>query len=92
MWANEKDMLGNVIKAHKIFKMIYKKYSNKIVSISGDQNLGAEGKKAKMSRNCQVFSKLTPLAAILVVHFRSFRIYLSCDLRCDFDQNLEILH
>ena len=58
MWVNEKDMLGNVIKAHKIVKMIYKKYSNKIVSVSGDQILGAEGKKAMYQEIGKYFPKL----------------------------------
>ena len=57
MWANKKDMLGNVIKAHKIFKMFYKKYSNKIVSISGDQILGADGKKAMCPEIDKYFPK-----------------------------------
>ena len=42
-----------------------------------------------MPRNWQVFSVVTPLAAIWWSIFSHLRIYLSCDLRSHFDQNLK---
>ena len=57
MWANEKDMLGNAMKAPDgIFHGFYFK-SEHIMSVSWDNILGAEGKKAMYQEIDKYFPK-----------------------------------
>ena len=57
MWANEKDMLGNVLKAPKILFKNIKYVPNQSTKILSGQNLGEFGKEVICHKTAMYFPK-----------------------------------
>ena len=57
MWADERDMLGNVLKAPKISFRILKYFPNELIKILRDTFLGEFGKEAICRKSARYFPK-----------------------------------